>query len=460
MFPDDTIAALATPPGEGGIGIIRISGPDAFPVALHLFRSSTGHSRSDIPSHQVLYGFIVDPATSETVDEVLLIPMKAPRSYTRQDVVEISCHGGMAPLRQVFALLLRHGVRPAEPGEFTQRAFLNGRIDLTRAEAVLDVINSRTELALQSAMGQLRGGLAGRIESLQKRLRHLLAMVEASVDFPEEDIEISSAETMKTEASALLADLGRLVETYEEGRILREGVSTAIVGRPNVGKSSLLNALLKEERAIVTDIPGTTRDTLEETANIMGLPVRIIDTAGIRETHDVVEKEGVRRSLMALEQADLALVVLDGSQPLHLGDKEILDQVRQRRAVIALNKIDLGPLLEVDTIAAFSGDKPVVLISATTGEGLDVLRHELVRQVTGGARLRETAIISRARHKDALEKAREALGRFLESVEKGMSGEFLAVDLQDALEAVGEISGETTPDDILDIIFREFCIGK
>lgn len=460
MTPDDTIAALATPPGEGGIGIIRISGPEAFPIAIRLFRPPSGHARADLPSHRVLYGFIVDPDTSETADEVLLIPMKAPKSYTREDVVEISCHGGMAPLRQVFGLVLRHGARAAEPGEFTQRAFLNGRIDLTQAEAVLDVINSRTELALHSAMDHLRGGLAREVGGLQDRLRRLLAMVEASVDFPEEDIELLSADTMRTEASSVFSEVVRLLGTYEEGRVLREGVSTAIVGRPNVGKSSLLNALLKEERAIVTDIPGTTRDTLEETVDIGGLPIRIIDTAGIRETHDLVEQEGVRRSLQALERADLALVVIDASQPLHRGDKEILDRACEGRAVVVLNKTDLGRHVDEKGIDRVCSDRPVVAISAKTGAGLEQLREEIVRQVFSGGKPRDAVFITRARHRESLQKAGDALRQFLESLSAGMSGEFLAVDLQAVLDAVGEISGETTPDDILDIIFREFCIGK
>lgn len=460
MTPDDTIAALATPPGEGGIGIIRISGPEAFSIALTLFRSASGKPRANLPSHRVFYGFIIDPDTSETVDEVLIVPMKAPKSYTREDVVEISCHGGMAPLRRVFGLALRHGARAAEPGEFTQRAFLNGRIDLTQAEAVLDVINSRTELALKSAIGQLRGGLSQQISALRERLRYLLAMVEASLDFPEEDIEVSSAESLKETAADIISELRQLLDSYEEGRVLREGVSTAIVGRPNVGKSSLLNALLREERAIVTDIPGTTRDTLEETADIHGLPIRIIDTAGIRETHDVVEQEGVRRSLMALEKADLALVVLDSTQPLHPGDMEILERVRGSRAIVVLNKMDCGPVLSAEEVSPLCGDKPAIHLSATTGDGLDALKLEMVRRVFGGTGPRESGVLTRARHKDALEKALDALAAFIRSLETGMSGEFLAVDLRSALDAVGEISGDTTPDDILDIIFREFCIGK
>ncbi|HEY6011093.1 MAG TPA: tRNA uridine-5-carboxymethylaminomethyl(34) synthesis GTPase MnmE, partial [Nitrospirota bacterium] len=328
MSSQDTICAVSTPPGEGGIGIIRVSGSDALAISSRVFRPQRDMDVLSAASHSLYYGHVVDPGTSEVVDEVLVTIMRAPASYTREDVVEINCHGGMLPLWRTMKLLLGAGARQAEPGEFTKRAFLNGRIDLAQAEAVMDVISARTEMSHRAANEQLLGGLSSEIAALRERVVSLTALVEAGIDFPEEDIETGSERSLEREVSDVIGEIEDILASHSSGRILRDGFATAIVGRPNVGKSSLLNALLKQNRAIVTEVPGTTRDVLEEYLNIEGVPIKILDTAGIRHSHDTVEQEGVRRSLEKIVSADIVLVVLDGSQPLTAEDKRVLDEVR------------------------------------------------------------------------------------------------------------------------------------
>lgn len=456
MSEQDTICAVSTPPGNGGIGIIRVSGKDAVQISSRVFRPHKEKQLSSEATHTIHYGRIVDPATGETVDEVLVSIMRAPGTYTKEDVVEINCHGGMMPLGRTMALLIAAGARQAEPGEFTKRAFLNGRIDLAQAEAVMDIIRSRTDLAHRAANEQLLGGLSSEAEALRERLVSLLASVEAGIDFPEEDIETTTGHPLSEEVTRILDDVDTLLSGFTYGRILREGFATAIVGRPNVGKSSLLNALLKRDRAIVTEIPGTTRDVLEEYLNVSGIPLRVLDTAGIRHAHDRIEQEGVRRSLAAIESADIVLVVLDGSEPLTSEDRRVLDEVKGKNAIAVINKADLaGEMGKLER-------PPVqVAVSCRTGAGLDDLRKSIFDMVKQGTVMsKEHAWAVNQRHKTALEHAKESLQKARESATSGLSPEFIALDLRGALDSVGLITGATYTEDILEKIFNDFCIGK
>jgi tRNA modification GTPase len=456
MQTQDTICAVSTPPGEGGIGIIRVSGSDAVSIASKLFEPRSGKKLDACVTHTIHYGHIINPSTGERVDETLVSVMRAPATYTREDVVEINCHGGMIPLRRTLALLIAAGVRQAEPGEFTKRAFLNDRIDLAQAEAVMDIIASKTELSHRAALEQLQGGLSAEISTLRDTLLSLLASVEAGIDFPEEDIETSSGKPLAAETEEIINGVERLLLSYTYGRILREGFAVAIVGKPNVGKSSLLNALLKQDRAIVTEVPGTTRDVLEEGLNISGVPVRVLDTAGIRHSSDQVEQEGVRRSLAALDSADIVLVVLDGSQPLASEDWRVLEEVKGKNVIAVINKSDLPLRLEPVTVSVAT-----VSLSCRTGKGLDDLKKTISDFVTQGTVIsREHAWAVNLRHKTALEQTRESLLKAYGSITSGLSPEFIALDLRDALDSLGRITGATYTEDILERIFNNFCIGK
>lgn len=456
MLEQDTICAVSTPPGEGGISIIRISGPRAMELASAVFRPKKGSMLADAPSHTIHYGQIVDPLTNEKIDESLVSVMRAPASYTREDVVEINCHGGPLPLWRTMRLLASAGARRAEPGEFTKRAFLNGRIDLAQAEAVMDIIRARTEISHRAANEQLLGGLSREVTELRERLISVAAGVEAAVDFPEEDIETPNGRPLEGELAAIGKVIERMLEGARFGRLLREGYAAAIVGRPNVGKSSLLNALLKEDRAIVADQPGTTRDVLEDYVNIGGMPLKVLDTAGIRHSADSVEQEGVRRSLAALGAADIVLVVLDGSRPLTDEDRQVLDRVQGRTAIAVMNKADLPrdqgriPWTELQ-----------VSVSSRTGAGIDDLRTAILQKMQeGAAQPKEHSWAVNERHREALEKARQALERARESARSSQSPELIAVDLRDALDHLGMIIGATCTEDILERVFRDFCIGK
>ena len=398
----------------------------------------------------------VIPEQATVIDEALVSVMRAPASYTREDVVEINCHGGMMPLWRTVNLLIASGARQAEPGEFTKRAFLNGRIDLAQAEAVMDIIHAKTELSHRAANEQLLGGLSSEVTALRDRLISIVAAVEAGVDFPEEEIETKTGHPLDDEVRSVLQSVEGLISSHRYGRVLREGIATAIIGKPNVGKSSLLNCLLKQDRAIVTDVPGTTRDVLEEYLNIEGLPFKVLDTAGIRHSHDVVEQEGVRRSLAVIGAADVILIVLDGSHPLSGDDQRVLDEAKGKTAIVVMNKCDLERKAE-----APAWPEVVVDISCTTGAGLDSLRKALIAIVKQGAvPPREHSWAVNQRHKTALEKAKASLEKALASIKSGMSAEFIALDLRDALDSVGLIIGATHTDDILERIFRDFCIGK
>jgi tRNA modification GTPase len=456
MREQDTICAVSTPPGEGGIGIVRVSGRDALVIASKVFRPRAERGLETAGSHTLHYGHVVDPETGGIVDESIASVMLAPASYTREDVVEINCHGGMMPLWRTMTLLIAGGARQAEPGEFTKRAFLNGRIDLVQAEAVMDIIQAKTELSHRAANDLLLGGLSTEIGGLRDRLISLIASVEAGIDFPEEDIETVTGLPLAEEAGRLIDGVDGVLSSYAYGRILRDGFAAAIVGRPNVGKSSLLNALLKQNRAIVTEVPGTTRDVLEEYLNISGVPVRVLDTAGIRHSHDAVEQEGVRRSLAAIRSADIVLVVLDGSMSLAPEDRRVLDETQGRNAVAVINKSDLPRKLE-----PLAWPEVQISLSCRSGAGIDDLKKAVAEPVmkgAGGPREHPGAV--NRRHRTALEQARGSLEKALGSTKTGLSPEFIALDLRDALDHLGLITGATYTDDILERIFNDFCIGK
>ncbi len=466
---EDTIAAISTPLGEGGIGIVRVSGKQAIEITDRIFRSHSGKRLENVKNFTVHYGWIVEapssklqaPCPNEVIDEVLITIMRAPRSYTTEDMIEISCHGGILPMRRILDLLVQQRARLAEPGEFTKRAFLNGRIDLVQAEAVLDIIRSQTDLSLRVAMNQLEGHLSKKVRQIREELLDIYAYVEASVDFPDEDLEILSSIDMLNRVKKTKEAIHRLSATAERGQILRDGIVGVICGKPNVGKSSLLNALLGRERAIVTPIPGTTRDIIEEVMNLDGIPMRLVDTAGIRESEETIEKEGIRRSRIYFERADLLLTVVDSSDPLTQEDEKIIKEVAGRRAIVVINKNDLPQKVERGEIKKLTGDLPMVSISASQGNGLDELVEVISRLVWKGEVIASTEeLITNVRHREALIRAEKALGHLIETMEKKLSAEFISVDIRDALDAIGEVVGETTTDDLLGRIFSKFCIGK
>jgi tRNA modification GTPase len=456
MYIHDTIAAISTPIGEGGIGIIRVSGSQAVAIVEQLFRRNRNGGLS---SHRFYYGTIVEPATGEVLDEVMLVAMLAPRSYTCEDVVEIHCHGGYLLVQKVLALVIGQGARLAQPGEFTQRAFLNGRIDLLQAEAVIDLIRGKTDAALTLAQHQRQGLLSQRIAAVKQDVLYGLALVEAYIDFPEEDLGAAAGEEIGRYVGKALAQIEALLAGFDEGRVLREGVAVLIAGKPNVGKSSLLNTLLQEQRVIVTSVPGTTRDIIEEIVNINGLPVRMLDTAGIRASEDIVEQEGVRRTIEQIPLADLVLFLLDASRPFDEEDRQIAETLASHRFLVVTNKADLPPLLQLPASLASA---PFLSISTQTGAGIAALREMIFATFLHGTTVdrRELVALSQARHRDALLKARGVLLGFQNNFAAQLSSDLLAVDLHEALRALGEVTGDTTPDEVLDLIFQRFCIGK
>lgn len=453
---DDTIAAIATPLGEGGLAVVRISGQRALELADACFRpSGSGVHPSQARSHTLLYGHITRDGCD--VDEVLLAVMRAPRTYTREDVVEISCHGGLLPAKAVLDAVLACGARLALPGEFTQRAFLNGRLDLTQAEAVADLIHSRTELAMQAASEQLAGKLSSRINLLRDDLMSVLAHIEAHIDFPDEDIAPDTYQQLLQRLEKGIVFMDELLRTANEGRILRRGVRAAVIGRPNAGKSSLLNQLLGQDRAIVSQIPGTTRDTIEETANIRGVPVMFIDTAGLRDPQGEIEVEGIRRSREALVCAELLLHVLDGSEALSAVDAAYLDEFRDKPRLLVLNKCDLGLKLKL----AANHNAGSVQVSCLNGQGIEMLKDRVRDLVwTGQTQAGMQEVMINSRHQDALNRARESTVRTLDALRSNEPLDLVAVDLHAAVNAVGEVVGKTTTEDLLDSIFSQFCIGK
>jgi tRNA modification GTPase len=455
---NSTIAAISTPPGAGGIGIIRISGSEARRILKHVFTPANPPCSFD--SHRLYYGTINDPQQDKLLDEVLVVFMQAPKTYTREDVVEIHCHGGFLVLQSVLELILDQGVRLAEPGEFTKRAFLNGRIDLTRAEAVIDVLSARTRKGVDLALEQMSGSLYKEVDKLRTSLVEIRALLETAIDFPEEEIEIADHRAMYARLrKEVLAPLEKLIAQADDGRIVREGVSIVIIGRPNVGKSSLLNTLLQEERALVTSIPGTTRDTIEEYIDICGIPVRIIDTAGIREEVEEVEQLGIRRARESINRADLVLFLVDGSKPIDDEDVSLFETVNHKPLLTVINKCDLEARLKRQVHPRIVAE--AVEISAREQTGLEQLKQQIFRRITGGReQWQEEGCTPNLRHKTAMEKGLQALNRVAEGLASGLHNDLITIDLLDGLDQLGDIVGETTTEDVLDVIFEQFCLGK
>ncbi len=457
---EETIAAISTPYGESGIGIVRISGFLAETILKKLFKPKA--EVDHLISHHFYYGHIINPQNGRPVDEVLAVLMKAPRTYTREDILEIHCHGGYLLIQKVLELVLAEGARIAQPGEFTKRAFLNGRIDLTQAEAVIDLIKARTTEGIEIANQQLMGWLYREMTSLKERLIRHLALIEAHIDFPEEELEEISGMEMRQDLSNAIQKIEDWISTYEEGRVFREGISCAIIGKTNVGKSSLLNVLLKQDRAIVTPIPGTTRDVIEEVLNIYGIPVRLIDTAGLRKTRDSIEKVGVMRAKERAANADLILLVLDGSRLLDEDDLEIASEIKEKKKVVILNKKDLPQRVLLEEIKRLFRADPVVSISALRNEGIEELKRTIYnslihREVRVSP---EHLIVANIRHKNLLVEIKESISKAVNGLEEGASYEFIAFEIRSALNSLGEMVGETTTEDVLNRIFEQFCIGK
>lgn len=459
MQQGDTICAVATAKGEGGIGIIRISGNNAQLVAAKVFRAASGKDLAEYKSYQAVYGHIV-ASDGKIVDEAIALIMRGPHSYTCEDVVELQCHGGMMPLRKTLQLTYEAGARPAERGEFTKRAFLNGRLDLTQAQAVMDVISAKTEKSLAMAEGHLNGQFSQLINDLRHNILGMIAHLEAAIDFPEDEVDEVVIDDVEKNIVAVRSQLRKLLQTVHTGRILRDGLMTAIIGKPNVGKSSLLNAMLREKRAIVTDIPGTTRDSIEEYVNIGGMPLRIIDTAGIRTTDDVVEKIGVDKSKDYIEKADLILALFDGSKPLSSEDEAIIALLKEHEALILLNKADLELQVSKEELEQKTA-LPVITLSTVTEHGLD----ELTKAITAKAYLgsndgEEGSFVNDERQADILRKTDSHLKAALETIGSDMGLDFISIDLRSAWEKLGELTGDTVGEDIIDEIFAKFCIGK
>jgi tRNA modification GTPase len=481
----DTIAAIATPPGYGGIGIVRVSGPDAFAIVLPLLRRPDGDTALP-PSHMLTYGHIVAPDTQEILDETLVAFMRAPHTYTREDVVEVQGHGGPLILQRIVRLVLAGGARMANPGEFTLRAFLNGRLDLAQAEAVMDLISSQTEVGQRLAMQQLRGRISEQVQHARHSLLGVIARIEASIDFPEEDVPTPQPAELSPSILEAQRQVESLLAGSEQGRLYRQGLRTAIIGRPNVGKSSLLNALLRSERAIVTPIAGTTRDTVEEVANMRGIPLHLIDTAGITPSSDPVEQIGVERSRAAAESADLILLVFDGSEPLTVQDRRVseelwamgfgggrqseyesdhpvvaLQDMARRPVALIVNKSDRRKLVEIDQLRQMWPGAPLIHTSMLTGAGIAELEEHITNLVMAGKTLQsESALITSARHQESLRRASEHIRASLLPLGEGLPLDFVSIDLRAAYDALGEVTGETASEDLLERIFQEFCIGK
>jgi tRNA modification GTPase len=456
---DDTICAISTPVGEGGIGVIRLSGSRSLEIIDRCFRNPQGRVLSEFSSHTVHYGTFRD-SRGKTLDQVVGVYYQGPKSYTGEDVVEISAHGGAKVLREILGVLTEGGARQAEPGEFTKRAFLNGRMDLAQAEAVLDLIRAKTELAREQAFRQLQGEFSGQIRKLRESLLKIAAHLEAYVDFPEDDIEVYSQPEFITRLNETLAKISALIDSFGRGMILKEGILCVIAGRPNVGKSSLLNALLDRDRAIVTDIPGTTRDALEEQLEIGGLLVRIVDTAGIRQGAEGIENMGIERTRRYMADAQLVLWVLDASVGVAEEDRQIFEEIRKKKYILVVNKVDLPEGPDRSVFGGVSSNSSPVFISVKRREGLKDLENRILETVFAGGLEAESAGVTRLRHKEALEKCRESLLKAKEGLEKKLSLEFIAFDFREAMDRLGEIVGEIYTEDLLDVVFREFCIGK
>ena len=457
----DTIAAISTAPGEGAIGIVRISGEDAIRIADEVYRLKDKRLNEQA-SHTIHYGHIVDPKNDEVIDEVMVTVLRAPKTFTREDIVEINCHGGIVAINRILQLVLRMGARLAEPGEFTKRAFLNGRIDLSQAEAVMDLIRAKTDKSMQMAMRQLDGELSKLIQNLRQEILNTLAQVEVNIDYPEyDDVEEMTLQLLREKTQQVSQGIRALLNTASQGKILRDGLKTAIVGRPNVGKSSLLNVLLREEKAIVTDIAGTTRDTIEEYVNVRGVPLQLIDTAGIRETDDVVERIGVERSRKALNEADFVLLILNQSEELMDEDLRLLEQTKDFKRIILLNKTDLPTKIDMGKVKEFATDSEIVTTSMLKKEGIDQLEEKIADYFfQGQMNERDATYLSNTRHIALLEKAEQALQEVANGVDMGMPVDLIQIDFTRAWDLLGEITGDTVQDELLTQLFSQFCLGK
>lgn len=458
----DTIAAISTPPGEGAISIVRLSGEDAVVIADRVANYQK-KSLLDVDSHTIHYGHVKDPEQDFVLDEVMYSVMLAPKTFTRENIVEINCHGGMVVANQVLQLLLRQGARLAEPGEFTKRAFLNGRMDLSQAEAVMDLIQAKTDESMQLALSQLDGQLSVMIRALRQDILEALAQVEVNIDYPEyDDVEEVTTRIMMEKADSVRTDIARLLQTAKQGKILREGLSTAIIGRPNVGKSSLLNYLLREDKAIVTDIAGTTRDVIEEFVNVRGVPLKLIDTAGIRDTEDTVEKIGVERSRKALGEADLILLVLNQSEALTDMDKELLEITKDSHRIILLNKMDLETKLDQTELRRLIGETDVVLsISVTSSKGIEELEQQIKDTFfVNSGNDKDATYISNSRHIALLEEADRSLKEVITGLDAGMPVDLVQIDMTRAWDILGEIIGDSVQDELITQLFSQFCLGK
>lgn len=457
----DTIAAISTPPGEGAISIVRLSGDQAVAIADRIYHM--GQKRlTQVPSHTIHYGHIVDPKNEKTLDEVMVTVLRAPKTFTREDIVEINCHGGMVVTNQILQLILRCGARLAEPGEFTKRAFLNGRMDLSQAEAVMDLIRAKTDKAMDLALTQLDGNLSHLIRNLRQEILNTLAQVEVNIDYPEyDDVEELTTKLLLEKAQEVQGQIDGLLQTAQQGKILREGLSTAIIGRPNVGKSSLLNYLLDEEKAIVTEIAGTTRDVIEEYVNVRGVPLKLVDTAGIRETEDIVEKIGVERSKKALNEADLILLVLNQSEPLADADRQLLRATQGNKRIILLNKTDLPQALDLAEVEQLTEDSEVFAISVREKSGLDQLENAIAALFfAGGTGEKDASYVSNSRHIALLEKSSQSLGEVVTGIAAGMPVDLVQIDMTRCWDYLGEIVGDSVQDELITQLFSQFCLGK
>ena len=456
---ETTIAAISTAMSASGIGIVRISGPEAFEIASGVYRSKGGKkSLKNVPSHTIHYGYIYD--NEEMVDEVLVMAMRGPRTYTGEDTIEIDCHGGVLAMKKVLETVLKNGAIIAEPGEFTKRAFLNGRIDLSQAEAVMDVIQSKNEYSLKNSVGQLKGSVRKNVQQIREKLLYHIAYIESALDDPEHYDLTGYSEELEQIVAEEKEKIQNLLKTAGDGKIIQEGIRTVILGKPNAGKSSLLNLLLGEDRAIVTDIAGTTRDTLEEHIYLQGISLNVVDTAGIRDTEDIVEKIGVERAMKAAEDADLIIYVVDGSRALDENDKEIMEFIRGRRAIVLLNKTDLKLAVDKDELENACGHA-VIPISAKEEQGIEALEEEIKRLFYHGKiSFNEQVYIPNVRHKEALEQTLDSLKMVKQSVSDGMPEDFYSIDLMNAYEQLGKILGEAVEDDLVNEIFSKFCMGK
>ena len=456
----DTITSISTPMGEGAIGIVRLSGPQAIEIGDILYKGKK--KLSEVETHTINYGHIIDPETNETVEEVMVSVLRAPKTFTREDIIEINCHGGILTINRILELTMTYGARMAEPGEYTKRAFLNGRIDLSQAEAVMDFIRSKTDRASKVAMNQIEGRLSDLIKKQRQSILEILAQVEVNIDYPEyDDVEDATTDFLLEQSKRIKEEINQLLETGAQGKIMREGLSTVIVGRPNVGKSSMLNNLIQDNKAIVTEVAGTTRDVLEEYVNVRGVPLRLVDTAGIRDTEDIVEKIGVERSRKALSEADLILFVLNNNEPLTEDDQTLFEVIKNEDVIVIINKTDLEQRLDVSELREMIGDMPLIQTSMLKQEGIDELEIQIKDLFFGGeVQNQDMTYVSNSRHISLLKQAGQSIQDAIDAAESGIPMDMVQIDLTRTWEILGEILGESASDELIDQLFSQFCLGK